>query len=158
MSLTRRPCLVRINNPEFRSGMQIISWRIDILNWADHDTFHAQIMILVLDAHHYASNFCHTIFHRLSVCKLEVEFLFNELQSVALLNSRWHIVVSAYVSSSFHDQWVVGLGQWFGSESLCDLNFKSWMIDSESSESWFNQHHETGKQLVVTLQKLLLLT
>ena len=59
--------------------MQNICWRIHILNWADRNTFHARIMILVLDTQHFASNFCHTMSHRLPNCKCEEEFLFNLL-------------------------------------------------------------------------------
>ncbi len=48
VSPTRLPCLVCISNP-FWSGMQIICWLIHILNWDYSNTFHARIMILVLD-------------------------------------------------------------------------------------------------------------
>ncbi len=79
VSPTRLLCLVCINNPVFWSGRHIMCWQIHILNWADCNTFHARIMILVLDTSHFAFSSCHIISHRLPKCKFEAEFLFNLL-------------------------------------------------------------------------------
>ncbi len=61
--------------------------------WIEPTTtkFHTLIMILVLDAQHFASNPFHIISHRLPKWKFEEEASTRSVQSVALLNSRWHI-------------------------------------------------------------------
>ncbi len=51
----------------------------------------------------------------------------------AKILKRMPVNIRVYVSSSYHDQWDVGLGPRSASESLRDLN--SWMSASESSES-----------------------